>query len=241
MVEALPPSDYGTTRKRAATVSYAVIEAAARRLMGAGGYPSVAAVRKELKRGSSSTIHDAMQRFWKDQAALNAGNPVALTRLPPEFADAAVGLWEQALRLAQQTALSDDNAARKRLDELKREVDLRVYSVELREKQWDMAARVRERGLAEAREQVSLLMKELAVERAELRGRNARIADLEAQLEEQRRHLATVITRAIAKNSAAAREKPRSTSRAKPKRRVAQKKRSSPQRKQSHPKRKRHG
>ena len=241
MVEALPPSDYGTTRKRATTVSYAEIEATARRLMGAGGYPSVGAVRKELKRGSSSTIHDAMQRFWKDQAALNAGNPVALTRLPPEFADAAVELWEQALRLAQQTAISDDNAARKRLDELKREVDLRVHSVELRENQWDMAARVRERGLAEAREQVSLLMKEVAVERAELRARDARIADLEAQLEEQRRHLATVITRAIAKNRAAARKKPRSTSRAKPKRRVAQKKRRlSPQRKQSHSKRKRH-
>lgn len=241
MVEPLPPSDYGTTRKRAATVSYAEIEVAARRLMGVGSYPSVGAVRKELKRGSSSTIHEAMQRFWKDQAALNAGNPVALTRLPPEFADAAVELWEQALRLAQQTALSDDNAARKRLDELKREVDLRVHSVELREKQWDMAARVRERGLAEAREQVSLLMKELAVERAELRARDARIADLEAQLEEQRRHLATVITRAIAKNRAAAREKPRSTSRAKPKRRVAQKKLPSPQRKQSHSKKKRHG
>ena len=104
-----------------------------------------------------------------------------------------------------------------------------------------MAARVRERGLAEAREQVSLLMKELAVERAELRARDARIADLQAQLEEQRQHLATVITRAIAKNRAAAREKPRSTSRAKPKRRVAQKKRRlSPQRKQSHSKRKRH-
>jgi hypothetical protein len=162
--------------------------------------------------------------------------------LPPEFADAAVELWEQALRLAQQTALSDDNAARKRLDELKREVDLRVHSVELREKQWDMAARARERGLAEAREQVSLLMKELAVERGELRARDARIADLEAQLEEQRRHLATVITRAIAKNRAAAREKPRSISRAKPKRRGAQKKRRpSPQRKPSHSKRKRHG
>lgn len=43
-------------------------------------------------------------------------------------------------------------------------------------------------------------MKELALDRAALRSRDIRIADLETQLEEQRRQLATVITRAIAKN-----------------------------------------
>src|ERR1700676_4198071 len=115
---ALPPGNYGTTRERPASISFADIEAAARQLMVAGGYPSVAAVRKELKRGSTTTIAEAMRRFWKNQAALNAGNPVALTRLPPEFADAAVGLWEQALRLSQQTVTSDDNAARARLEQL---------------------------------------------------------------------------------------------------------------------------
>src|SRR6202046_2960708 len=111
-----PRANYGTTRDRAASVSFADIEEAARRLMLAGTYPSVGAVRKELKRGSTTTIAEAMRRFWKDQAALNAGNPVALTRLPPEFADAAVDLWEQALRLSQQTVTSDDNAARARIE-----------------------------------------------------------------------------------------------------------------------------
>src|SRR5450755_1903950 len=111
--------------------------------MVAGGYPSVGAVRKELKRGSTTTISEAMRRFWKDQAALNAGNPVALTRLPPEFADAAVELWERALRLSWQTATTDDNAARTKLEELKRDTDVRARSLELREKEWDMAARVR--------------------------------------------------------------------------------------------------
>jgi Plasmid replication region DNA-binding N-term len=77
---------------------------AARKLMAVGDYPSVHAVRVELGRGSTTTISDAMRRFWKDQAALNAGNPVALTRLPPEFADASVELWERALRLSLQTA-----------------------------------------------------------------------------------------------------------------------------------------
>src|ERR1700722_11321910 len=168
MAEAPPPGNYGTSRERAASVSFADIEAAARHLMAAGGYPSVAAVRKELKRGSTTTIAEAMRRFWKDQAALNAGNPVALTRLPPEFADAAVALWEQALRLSQQTALVEDNAARANLERLRRDTDQRIHSIKLREREWDLAARVRERALTDAREQVNLLLKELAADRAEL-------------------------------------------------------------------------
>jgi hypothetical protein len=101
-----PSASYGTARERAATVSFVDIETAARKLMAAGDYPSVHAVRLELKRGSTTTIAEAMRRFWKDQAALNAGNPVALTRVPAEFADASVALWEQALRLSQQIGTS---------------------------------------------------------------------------------------------------------------------------------------
>ena len=210
MVEALPPSDYGTTRKRAASVSFADIEEAARKLMAAGGYPSVAAVRKELKRGSTTTIAEAMRRFWKDQAALNAGNPVSLTRLPPEFADAAVDLWEQALRLSQQTTKFDDNAARAHLEQLRRDTDFRVQSVELREKQWDMAARVRERALAEAREQVGVLVGELAVMRAELRSRDLQNVDLETQIDDLRQQLATVIAKAVARHRLRPRTRARS-------------------------------
>ena len=196
------PQSYGTVRERTASVSFAEIENAARSLMAAGDYPSVAAVHKILGRGSTTTIADAMRRFWKDQAALNAGNPVALTRLPPEFADAAVDLWEQALRLSLQTAQQDDSAARAKLDEIKRDTESRAHSIELREKEWDMAARVRERALADAREQVSLLMKELALDRAELRSRGVRIADLENQLEDHRNQLSSVIRRAISRNRA---------------------------------------
>jgi hypothetical protein len=191
-------------------VSFAEIEVVARRLMAAGGYASVAAVRKELKRGSTTTIAEAMRRFWRNQAALDAGNPVALTRLPPEFADAAVELWEQALRLAQQTTKSDDNAARAHLEQLRRDTDFRVHSVELREKQWDMAARVRERALAEAREQVGVLVGELAVTRAELRNRDLQNADLETQLDELRQQLATVIAKAVARHRLRPRTRARS-------------------------------
>jgi hypothetical protein len=240
-VNSLIPS-YGTSRERAASVSFAEIETAARRLMSAGDYPSVHAVRNQLKRGSTTTISEAMRRFWKDQAALNAGNPVALTRLPPEFADAAVELWERALRLSLQTATTDDNAARTKLEELKRDTDVRARSLELREKEWDMAARVRERALADTREQVNMLLKELGNATAELRARDARIADLESQLETHRHQLATVIVRAVSKSRASASRKSRHPSRAKSKGRTAPTiKRPSVKRKLLNAKRKGHG
>src|SRR3984885_6813508 len=198
-----PPSSYGTTRERGPTVSYAEIERTARAVMAQGLRPTGKAVLEHLGRGSPNHIAESMQRFWKDQAALNAGDPLALSRLPPELADAAVAQWEQALRLSQQTAKYEDNQARAQLEQLGRDAEARVRSVELRETEWDMAARVRERALTEAREQVNLLMRELATDRAELRARNALITDLESQLEEHRRQLATLITRAIHKNRAA--------------------------------------
>ena len=126
------PPIYGVTRERGPTVSYGEIERAARALMAKGERPTVESVRKALGRGSPNHLTEAMQRFWKDQAALNAGDPVALTRLPPELADAAVAQWEQALRLAQQTARQEDSAARVELRELRRDTDVRVHSLELR-------------------------------------------------------------------------------------------------------------
>jgi IS1 family transposase len=188
-------------------VSYAEIERAARSLMAAGERPTVEAVRKTLGRGSPNHIATCMQKFWKNQAALNAGDPIALTRLPPELADAAVAQWKQALRLALQTAKVEDSAARAHLDQLRRDTEVHAHSVELREKEWDLAARVRERALADAREHVNVLMKELATDRAELRARETRIADLEVQLEQLREQLATVIARAIVKHRA----RPRAT------------------------------
>jgi hypothetical protein len=235
-------ASYGTSRERTASVSFAEIETAARKLMAAGEYPSVHAVRVELGRGSTTTISDAMRRFWKDQSALNAGNPVALTRLPPEFADAAVELWEQALRLSLQTAKADDTAAHARVQELERDTHSRARSLELREKEWDMGARVRERALVDTREQVSLLLKELGNATAELRARDSRIADLESQLESQRRQLVTVIASAVSKNRAAAQSKHRVISKTKSKGpAAARKKRPSINRKPLNSKRKRHG
>jgi hypothetical protein len=200
---------YGTGRHRGATVSYAEIERAARDIMAGGGRPTVEGVQKALGRGSPNHISLEMQKFWKNQSALNGGDPLALTRLPPEIADAAVAHWEQALRLAHQNATHDDNAARAHLEQLRRDMDARAHSIALREKDWDLAARVRERALADTRDQVNLLMKELAADRAELRSRDARMADLETQIEAYRQQLAQLVTRAVARNRTLRTKKPR--------------------------------
>jgi hypothetical protein len=199
---------YGEGRNRGATVSYGEIERAARDIMAGGGRPTVEGVYKALGRGSPNHISVEMQKFWKNQSALSGGDPLALTRLPPELADAALAQWEHALRLAQQNATHDDNAARAHLEQLRRDTDARAHSVALREKEWDLAARVRERALADTREQVNVLMKELTADRAELRSRGAHILDLETQLEGYRQQLASLVTRAVARTRALRTKKP---------------------------------
>jgi hypothetical protein len=135
------------------------------------------------------------------------------THLPPELADAAVAQWEKALSLTQQTAQVDDSAARAQLEQLRRETTQHARAIVLREKDWALAARVRERALVEARDQVNVLLKELAADRAELRSREARIADLESQLEAYRQQLTLLVTRAVARNRALKAKKPATESR----------------------------
>jgi hypothetical protein len=228
MGDIVQTKNYGATRQRGPTVSYEEIERAARDLLAKGERPTVDGVRAALGRGSPNHIATCMQQFWKNQAAMTTGNPVALTHLPPELADAAVAQWHKALSLAQQTAQVDDSAARAHLEQLRRETTHHARALELREKDWDLAARVRERALIEARDQVNVLLKELAADRAELRSREARIADLDSQLEAYRQQLALLVTRAVARNRALKTKKPAPRSRKTPasKTRIRPKKRS---------------
>lgn len=117
LAEVIP---YGEGRNRGASVSYGEIERAARHH---GGRPTVEGVHKALWRGSPNHISVEMQKFWRNQSALNGGDPLAITRLPPELADAAVAQWEQALRLAHQSATYGENAARAHLEQLRRDTD----------------------------------------------------------------------------------------------------------------------
>jgi septal ring factor EnvC (AmiA/AmiB activator) len=109
-----------------------------------------------------------------------------LARLPVEIVETVDTLWQRALALAAQAATHDDNAARERLAQIQLENDLRSQSLALREKEYDTAARERERALTETRDQLRALLRMLERERATVRAKEKRIADLEKQMEDAR-------------------------------------------------------
>lgn len=210
---------YGSTRERGANVAYAEVERAALDFLADGRRPSVELIRKKLGRGSPATIATCLKRFWRDLGAKAEGDPAALTRLPVDIADLADGLWQRALALAGQAAQHDDNAARERLERIQIENEVRSQSFALREKEFEAAARARERALADSRDHLISTLRTLEGDRATLRARDARIADLQEQVEDYRRQLATVVTRAVARNRALTHDKPKTNRRtpAKPK------------------------
>ena len=117
--------------------------------------------------------------------------------MPAEIADLADGLWQKALTLASQAAQHEDNAARERLEQLRLENEIRAQSFSLRQKELDAAARARERALTESQEHLRALLRVLERDRSTHAAREARIADLEAQLETHRLQLATIVRRAV--------------------------------------------
>jgi Plasmid replication region DNA-binding N-term len=190
-------------------VAYADVERAAIAILKSERRPTVETVREAIGRGSNDTIAEALRRFWRDLGVRAEGDPAALTRMPAEIAELADGVWQRALKLAGEAAKNGDNAARERLEHIQIENDLKATSFALREHELDVQARERERALADSREHLLLTLKTLAREQATNKSREARIADLESQLEEHRRQLARVIASAIVKNRTSVRKRPR--------------------------------
>jgi Plasmid replication region DNA-binding N-term len=188
---------YGVGRVRA-NVSYGEVERAAITILKSERRPTVETVREALGSGSPDTIAHALKRFWRDLGARIEGDPAALTRMPPEIADLADGMWQRALKLAGEAAKLDDNVARARLEQIQLENEIKKFSFELREKEMDTQARERERALADARDHLLLLSRTLARDQALLGARDTRIADLETQVEQYRLQLAALIASAIA-------------------------------------------
>jgi hypothetical protein len=200
---------YGSSRERSANVSYADVERAALDILATERRPSVETVRESLGRGSPATIAGCLKRFWRDVGIRAQGDPAALTRLPSEIIDAVETIWQRSLALASQSAKNDDNAARERLEQVRIENEVRAQSFELREKAFETAARERERALADSRDHLLSTLRMLESDRATLRARETRIVDLEAQVEDYRRQLATVIARAVTRNRLLSERKPR--------------------------------
>ena len=208
-------STYGAARARGPNVSYAEVERAAIAILGAGDRPAVASVREKLGRGSAATIAEALKRFWRDLGVRAQGDPAALTRLPNEISEAVEVIWQRALTLASQAAKQEDNAARERLAQLRMQNELRAQSFALREKEYETTARARERALAESQEHLRALMGMLEKDRLVLRANERRIGELEAEVEDYRRRLAGLLTRAVTRERATQRGRPRASGRGK--------------------------
>ena len=190
---------YGDGRTRP-NVSYAEVERAAITLLKSERRPTIETIRETLGRGAPETIGNALKRFWRDLGVRIEGDPAALTRMPPDIADLADGLWQRALKLASDAAAQDDNAARQRLAQLQHENEVRAQSWDLRERELDAGARAREKALADSREHLLLLMKSLAREQETVRAQETRIADLEQQLSDSQVQPASLITAAVVRH-----------------------------------------
>src|ERR1017187_5465346 len=208
---------YGSTRERGANVSYADVERAALDILATERRPSVEIVRELLGRGSPATISTCLKRFWRDLGIRSQVDPAALHRLRSEIIEAVEAIWHNSLSLAAQSAKNDQNAARERLERIRIENNVRAQSFELRERDFETAARERERVLADSRDHLLSTLRMLEADRATLKAREARIVDLEAQVEDYRKQLALVITRAVAKNRALVERKSRPAPRPKSK------------------------
>ncbi len=219
---------YGATRERSANVSYADVERAALDILATERRPSVETVRAALGRGSPATIATCLKRFWRDLGVRAAGDPAALTRIPSEIIEAVDKIWQRSLALSAQSAKHDDNAARERLEQIRIENEVRAQSFEMREKEFETATRERARALADSRDHLLSTLRMLESDRATLRARELRIAALQAQVEDYRRQLATVIARTVSRNRTLLARKPRPANRpkppTKPKRRIDSKK-----------------
>jgi hypothetical protein len=184
-------------------VSYGDIERAAISILKSERRPTVETVRESLGRGSPSTIGEGLKRFWRDLGTRIEGDPAALSRMPPEIAGLADGMWQRALKLAGEAAKNDDNAARERLQQIQIENEMKALSFALREAEWDTATRERERALADSRDHLLITLKALSRAQTTLQARDARIADLEARVEQYRRQITSLIAAAVVKRRAA--------------------------------------
>ena len=198
---------YGTTRHRRPSVSYAEFERTADALLATGEKPGLENVRQAIG-GSPETIRQMLRRYWTDLAALKRSPAQALMRLPCEVADLADELWQRSLALAAQSAAHDDNAARERLEQIKRENELRSHALAVKERTLREREESRDRAMKELQEQVVTLLSIVGRNTETIAASQAGQSEAEATAERYRQRLAQVIARTAQRNLRATQSKP---------------------------------
>lgn len=183
-------------------------------MLAAGDKPGLENVRKAIG-GSPETIRQMLRRYWTEVAALKRSPAEALKRLPSEIADLADELWQRSLALAAQTATHEDNAARERLDQVKRENELRSHALAVKERTLREREDLRDKTMKELQEQVATLLTIVSRNTETIAALQAGKAEAETIAADYRQRLTQVIARAVAKNQKAQFAKAKSPTRPK--------------------------
>jgi hypothetical protein len=207
-----PPLAYGMSRRG---VKYADVSEAADTLFRAKERPTVEKVRVKLGRGSPNTIGPLLDEWWSRLADRLDAGPAALHRLPELVAQAAEALWIQALEEGRRHASVEQNSKTRALVQDQQQTDLRAQVLSLREEELQTTVREREQNLAESRDQVAALIKELAGARATMRAQMNRITELSTEVERLRQQVALIVTRAVTQQRTVTKVRPRRVTRAK--------------------------
>ena len=199
MTEPPPPPAYGTTRNRRASITYAEFERTASTLLAQGEKPGLDNIRHAIG-GSPETIRTMLKRYWTELAAHVRAPAAALTRLPTDIADLAEDLWHRALALAAQTATHDDNAARERLEQIKRENELRAHALTVKERTLREREGTRDQTMIELRDQVATLLSIVNHNAETMAALQAAKIEAETRAQNDRQRLAQLLTRAVTRN-----------------------------------------
>ncbi len=176
--------------------------------MAAGKKPGLENIRKTIG-GSPETIRQMLRRYWTKLAAQVCSPAASLMRLPTEVADVAEELWQRSLALAAQTATHDDNAAHERLEQVKRENDVRSHALAVRERALREREEARDKTLKELQEQVATLLSIVSRNSETIAALQTGKTAAETQVENYRERLAQVIARAVVRNQPGGIRRPR--------------------------------
>jgi chromosome segregation ATPase len=183
-------------------VSYSQFERAADALLAAGEKPGLENVRQSIG-GSPETIRQMLKRYWTEVAALKRSPAEALLRLPSEIADLADEFWQRALSLSAQTASHNDNAARARLEQVKRENEVRSHALAVKERVLREREESRDKLTKELQEQVATLLSIVSRNTETIAALQTAKQEAEGQANDYRERLSRLITRAVARNQTA--------------------------------------
>jgi hypothetical protein len=226
MSDAVSTPAYGVTRSRRASLSYSEFERCANSLLAAGDKPGLENIRKSMG-GSPQTIRQMLKRYWAELARRVQSPEEALMRLPTEVADLAEELWQRALAVSTQSAAQGQNVARERLEQMRRDNEVRTHAVSVREQVLRDLEQEHRRTITELREQVATLLTIVKRNTTTSEALQAAKTRAEEQTQEYRDQLGKLLATAIERNgrvskpkSAVRRPRPRNGPAKKPQLRI---------------------